>query len=227
MSAGAGASAGKGASMAKGSTKGAAKGSTNPTKGTAKGAAKGTAKGGSPARGTSQGAAKGSANGAGAGGGAGRTPARSAARAGAGSGAGAGAGGGASGGGAWLAKPLRPLRIAAYALLVVVGAVVGIAGALVQSAWFPGGLLLALLGLAALCYGGLYATRARAGAWSPAGGWLMVVLFLTATRPEGDFVFGSGVGSYLFLLGGMFAGVMCATVPKVPQPPASATRLGK
>ncbi|WEV29716.1 DUF6113 family protein [Streptomyces sp. 71268] len=122
---------------------------------------------------------------------------------------------------------MRPLRIAAYALLVVVGAVVGIAGALVQSAWFPGGLLLALLGLAALCYGGLHATRARAGAWSPAGGWLMVVLFLTATRPEGDFVFGSGVGSYLFLLGGMFAGVMCATVPKVPQPPAPATRLGK
>ncbi|MFF5720063.1 DUF6113 family protein [Streptomyces buecherae] len=216
--AGAGASAGKGAGVAKGAAKG-------PTKGTVKGAAKGTAKGGSPAKGTAQGAAKGPASGAG--GGAGRTPARSAARAGAGSGAGAGVGGGATGGGAWLAKPLRPLRIVAYALLVVVGAVVGIAGALVQSAWFPGGLLLALLGLAALCYGGLYATGARAGAWSPAGGWLMVVLFLTATRPEGDFVFGSGVGSYLFLLGGMFAGVMCATVPKVPQPPASGTRLGK
>ncbi len=212
MSAGAGANAGKGASVAKGAAKA-------PTRATAKGA--------SPARGTSQGSAKASAKGAGAGGGAGRTPARSAARASASSGTGAGVGGGAAGGDAWLAKPLRPLRIAAYALLVVVGAVVGIAGALVQSAWFPGGLLLALLGLAALCYGGLYATRARAGAWSPAGGWLMVVLFLTATRPEGDFVFGSGVGSYLFLLGGMFAGVMCATVPKVPQAPAPATRLGK
>ncbi|MFT2019132.1 DUF6113 family protein [Streptomyces sp. 796.1] len=165
-----------------------------------------------------------------------RTPARSGAGAagarGPGGSGGSGAGasvapGAPSGGGAWLARPFSPARIAVYALLVVVGALVGIAGALVQSAWFPGGLLLALLGLVALCVGGLYATRARAGAWSSAGGWLVVVLFLTATRPEGDFVFGSGVGSYLFLLGGMFAGVMCATVPKVPQPQAPATRLEK
>ncbi|MFE6778265.1 DUF6113 family protein [Streptomyces sp. NPDC057702] len=205
-----------------GAGKGATAGANAPRDRAATGATPGADA--SAAKGTGTRSGAGAAKAAGAGG---RTPARSGAGARPGSGAGASAGGGTSGGGAWLAKPLSPLRIGVYAVLVVVGAVVGVAGALVQSAWFPGGLLLALLGLTALCYGGLYATGARAGAWSPAGGWLMVVLFLTATRPEGDFVFGSGVGSYLFLLGGMFAGVMCATVPKLPQPPAPANRLGK
>ncbi|MEW5629785.1 DUF6113 family protein, partial [Streptomyces hydrogenans] len=40
-------------------------------------------------------------------------------------------------------------RYAAYAGLLVLGAVVGTAGALVQAAWFPLGLLLALLATAA------------------------------------------------------------------------------
>ncbi|MDF3140739.1 DUF6113 family protein, partial [Streptomyces sp. T21Q-yed] len=52
-----------------------------------------------------------------------------------------------------LAQPLkRPsgLRALAYLGLFVLGAVVGVAGALVQPAWFPGGLLLALAGEAGL-----------------------------------------------------------------------------
>lgn len=203
--------AGKGAGPARNAAASKTAASANAAKGAGSRQAART-----PARSGAGGAGAGSARGAGGAGGSGA------------SGAGASVAPGApSGGGAWLANPFSPARIAVYALLVVVGALVGIAGALVQSAWFPGGLLLALLGLVALCVGGLYATRARAGAWSSAGGWLVVVLFLTATRPEGDFVFGSGVGSYLFLLGGMFAGVMCATVPKVPQPQAPATRLEK
>ncbi|TVL93975.1 DUF6113 family protein [Streptomyces sp. SAJ15] len=119
------------------------------------------------------------------------------------------------------------LRVSAYLGLAVLGALVGIAGALVQAAWFPGGLLLALLGIAALCYGGVQLTRTRLGGVAPAVTWVIVVLMLTASRPEGDFVFGVGIGSYVFLLGGMLAGVMCATMPKVPQPGRSAVRLGK
>ncbi|WFB07580.1 DUF6113 family protein [Streptomyces sp. LX-29] len=119
------------------------------------------------------------------------------------------------------------LRVSAYLGLAVLGALVGVAGALVQAAWFPGGLLLALLGIAALCYGGVQLTRTRLGGVAPAVAWVIVVLMLTASRPEGDFVFGVGIGSYVFLLGGMLAGVMCATMPKVPQPGSSAVRLGK
>ncbi|NJQ00998.1 DUF6113 family protein [Streptomyces zingiberis] len=107
-------------------------------------------------------------------------------------------------------------RFAAYAALVVLGALTGAAGALVQGAWFPGGLLLALLAVGALCYGGLRATASRIGPGAAAGGWLLAVMLLTTSRPEGDFLFGAGVGSYLYLLGGMLTAVICTTLPVVP-----------
>jgi hypothetical protein len=132
--------------------------------------------------------------------------------------------------GSMLAQPLkRPSagRAAAYVGLFVLGAVVGAAGALVQPAWFPGGLLLALAGEAGLCLGGSRATRGRAGAVAPAGGWLIAVILLTASRPEGDFVFGTSAASYLFLLGGMAVAVMCATLARGRQPGDGDVRLGK
>ncbi|TGA95926.1 DUF6113 family protein [Streptomyces sp. MZ04] len=117
--------------------------------------------------------------------------------------------------------------MAAYVLFFALGAVIGAAGALVQGGWFPGGLLLALLGAAGLFYGGSRVTGTRAGAVAPAAGWLVAVMLLTATRPEGDFLFGAGVGSYVFLLGGMAVAVMCATLGQRPQPGGPAARLGK
>lgn len=129
--------------------------------------------------------------------------------------------------GGFLAQPLDVVRLAAYAALVVLGAVVGIAGGLVQQGWFPGGLLLALAGSAGAFYGGSRATGTRGGAVAPAAGWLAAVMFLTATRPEGDFVFGAGLGSYVYLLGGMGVAVMCATLGQSPQPGSSDARLGK
>ena len=132
--------------------------------------------------------------------------------------------------GSVLAQPLvRPSggRIVAHLGLFVLGAVVGAAGALVQAAWFPGGLLLALAGAAGLFLGGSRATGSRAGALAPAVGWMIAVVLLTSTRPEGDFLFGAGLGSYLFLLGGMAVGVMCATLGQGRQPGGPAVRLGK
>ncbi|QDQ16557.1 DUF6113 family protein [Streptomyces spectabilis] len=129
--------------------------------------------------------------------------------------------------GSFLAQPLNAARLVAYVALFLLGVVVGVAGALVQQGWFPGGLLLALAGAAGVFYGGSRATGTRAGALAPAGGWLVAVMLLTATRPEGDFVFGAGLGSYVFLLGGMGVAVMCATLWQRPQPGASDARLGK
>lgn len=122
---------------------------------------------------------------------------------------------------------MTAVRLAGYVGLGILGVLVAAAGALVQAAWFPGGLLLALLGIGALCVGGVKAMDARLGGVVPAGAWVIAVLFLTAARPEGDFLFGAGVGSYVFLLGGMFAGVMCATIPKVSQPGRGPARLVK
>ncbi|RMB87576.1 DUF6113 family protein [Streptomyces shenzhenensis] len=129
-----------------------------------------------------------------------------------------------------LAQPLhRPSagRIAAYAGLLVLGVVAALAGALVQSGWFPGGLLLALAGAAGLFLGGARATGTRGGAVAPAAGWVVAVMLLTASRPEGDFLFGAGIGSYLFLLGGMAAAVICATLGPGRQPDGDSVRLGK
>ena len=129
-----------------------------------------------------------------------------------------------------LAQPLglpSAGRMAAYLGLLVLGAAVGVAGGLVQGAWFPGGLLLALAGAAGLFLGGARATGARAGALAPAAGWMVAVVLLTASRPEGDFLFGAGGGSYLFLLGGMALAVICATLGPGRQPGGDAARLAK
>jgi hypothetical protein len=129
-----------------------------------------------------------------------------------------------------LAQPLqRPSagRVAAYAGLFLLGAVVGLAGTLVQAGWFPGGLLLALVGSAGLFLGGAYATGGRGGAVAPVAGWIIAVILLTTSRPEGDFLFSAGGSSYLFLLGGMVVAVICATIGAGRQPGGGPARLGK
>ncbi|MFD7746229.1 DUF6113 family protein [Streptomyces sp. NPDC059698] len=114
------------------------------------------------------------------------------------------------------ARP-NPARIAAYAGLAVLGALVGLAGALVQAAWFPGGLIVALAGAAGLFWGGRVLTRTQVGALAPAAGWFITVFLLLSGRPEGDYVFGEELGLVLFMLGGTVVAVICATTSKVPQ----------
>ena len=116
--------------------------------------------------------------------------------------------------GSWLAQSPRPGRIAAYLGLAVLGLLVGIAGALVQGAWFPGGLLLSLLATAGLFYGSLRATGTQLGVLAPAVGWLMGIVVLSIGRPEGDGVFSAGIGPLVYMLGGMAVAVMCATMSR-------------
>ncbi|MET9591270.1 DUF6113 family protein [Streptomyces sp. NPDC006516] len=117
-----------------------------------------------------------------------------------------------------LAAPPNPRRIPMYVGLAVLGAAVGLAGTLVQAALFPGGLLLALAASAGLFYGGRVLTRTQLGALVPAVGWFIAVVLLLGGRPEGDFVFGAELGLALFMLGGMAAAVMCATMSRLPDP---------
>ncbi|RLU99497.1 hypothetical protein CTZ27_15875 [Streptomyces griseocarneus] len=126
-----------------------------------------------------------------------------------------------------MASPPNLGRMGAYLGLFLLGALAGLAGALVQGGWFPGGLALALLAIAGLCWGGVTLTRTRGGGVAPGVGWLVAVLLLTTSRPEGDFLFSAGLGSYAFMLGGMVVAVMCATLPKLPQPGGPSVRLGK
>lgn len=93
-----------------------------------------------------------------------------------------------TGRGSLLAQPLRPPsagRAVGYLGLLLLGAVTGAAGALVQAGWSPGGLLLALAGAAGLFLGGARLARSRGGAVAPAAGWMVAVILLTTARPEG------------------------------------------
>ena len=108
-------------------------------------------------------------------------------------------------------------RGAAYLLLTVLGVAVGVAGVFVQPLWFPGGLLLALAGVAAVCCGGRLLTGTRPGAALPAAGWFAVQLIALSPRPEGDFLLVSNAESYIFLLGGMILGVAAATMRTLPR----------
>ncbi|MEU7433664.1 DUF6113 family protein [Streptomyces sioyaensis] len=112
--------------------------------------------------------------------------------------------------------PLTGGRAGTYVLLLVAGVLVAFAGTLVQAAWFPGGLLLALAGVGGLFYGGGRATGTPAGVLVPGAAWLVTVfLLLGDVRPEGDFLFGAGLGSYIFLLGGILVAVICATAAQM------------
>ncbi len=115
-----------------------------------------------------------------------------------------------------------PVKAAVHTALVLLGLLVGTAGALVQGGWFPGGLLLALLATAALFYGGLRAADSQLGVVTSGAGWLAAVVVLSLGRDEGDKLFWGGIADLVYLLGGMALAVICATLSMVPQqrPPA-------
>ncbi|WP_418958949.1 DUF6113 family protein [Streptomyces tritici] len=102
-------------------------------------------------------------------------------------------------------------RIAAHLLLAVLGFVVGIAGVLVQAAWLPAGLFLALLATAALFYGGVRATGSQFAVAASGVGWLYSIVLLGVGRPEGDGAFAGALGEAVYLLGGLALAVICAT----------------
>ncbi|MFD7921193.1 DUF6113 family protein [Streptomyces sp. NPDC059740] len=110
--------------------------------------------------------------------------------------------------------------------LLLLGVLVAGAGALLQAAWFPGGLVLALAATAGVLHGGARLVRSTWGALVPAAGWLVAVISLAGARPEGDFLFAAGAGSYLFLLGGIAVAVICATTAHMASAGPRASRLG-
>jgi len=111
----------------------------------------------------------------------------------------------------------RGARIAGYAGLAVLAVAVAVAGSLVQAAWEPGGLLLALAGCVAVFYGGGKLTGTRLGTVVPGAVWLVCVILLSGSRPEGDFLLAAGIGPYIYLLGGAMSAVICATLPQLPS----------
>jgi hypothetical protein len=110
-------------------------------------------------------------------------------------------------------------RLVAYALLLALGAAVGVAGAFIQAVVVrtspvpvPAGLVLALGGTAAAFTFGALVMRSRAGVIVPAIAWLLAVLMIAAKRPEGDVVLANSGTAYGYLFGGTLLGAVLATV---------------
>ncbi|WP_326798322.1 DUF6113 family protein [Streptomyces sp. NBC_01808] len=127
--------------------------------------------------------------------------------------------------GSALARPVTLGRVLTYLAALVLGGLVGLAGSLVQAAWSPGGLLLALAAVGGLCYGAGVATGGRAAGFTAGGGWFLAVIVISLNRPEGDFVFASGLGPQLFLFGGMLTAVICTTLPQLLAVAGPSSRL--
>jgi hypothetical protein len=102
---------------------------------------------------------------------------------------------------------VRVIRVAA---LVLIAVVVAVAGAFVHAATarmgpvpLPYGLVLALLGLAALLWLTHAAARTRLGTALVAAGWLLPVVVLAQGRAAGDVVIPGDPRGLAFLLGGV------------------------
>ncbi|MGW8378715.1 DUF6113 family protein [Streptomyces sp. ODS28] len=110
------------------------------------------------------------------------------------------------------------LRVLLYIGLGVLGLLVGAAGALVQAGWTPVGLVLAMAASVGVFWGGSKLSRTKVGAIAPGVGWTLAVALLMVSRPEGDFMFGGSISTFVYVWGGMLAAVMCATIA-LPAPP--------
>ena len=115
------------------------------------------------------------------------------------------------------AEPSTPSRLeafvtgGAYGVLAVGGAVIGLAGSFYQDYSIGPipvvAILFVLLNLGGFWLAG-WAMGTRLGAVVPAVGWLLVVIFLSSTRPEGDLVISGTMAGYVFILGGAVADVI-------------------
>ena len=99
----------------------------------------------------------------------------------------------------------------AYGVLAVGGAVLGLLGSFYHAVGV-GPLPVLAIAFALLNFGTLrlagWAMGTRLGAVIPGLGWLLVVIFLSSKRPEGDLVISASAAGYVFLLGGAIAAVI-------------------
>lgn len=117
---------------------------------------------------------------------------------------------------------LRPVSIVIYVALVIMGFVVGVAGAFVQAidtsiagVPVPYGLVIAV-GAAASAFwlARLIAPRGRAGVIVASAAWLVGVLPLSTGRPEGDIILpGGDARSYAYLFLPVLIAAALATLP--------------
>lgn len=116
-------------------------------------------------------------------------------------------------------------------LLLLLGLVIGVAGAFIQAqrlvldtAWgvvsIPWGVPLVWIGLVIVIRGGVWALGSRWGGWAVAGGWLAATIALSAESPSGDVALSGGGRQFVYLLGGVILASAAASI-SLPRGAAS------
>lgn len=116
------------------------------------------------------------------------------------------------------------LRLLGGVGLVVLGLVLGLAGAFVQAQrtvldapWglviLPWGVVMAWVALLSAIRAGAWAMRSRRGSWAVLVGWLVATVAMSAESPSGDLALSGGTRQMVYLLGGVVIGSAAATLP--------------
>lgn len=117
--------------------------------------------------------------------------------------------------------------------LVLVGLVLGLAGAFVQAQraivdlpWgltaIPWGVPIVWIALVSGIRGGAWLVRSRWGAWAVAAGWLAATVLLSTETASGDVALSGGGRQLTYLLGGVILASAAASLPlpRGTEPPA-------
>lgn len=118
------------------------------------------------------------------------------------------------------------------ALLVLVGVVIGIAGAFVQAQrgvlvlpWgvtvLPWGVPVVWAALLTAIRGGAWLVDTRWGAWAVMAGWLVATVVMAAESPSGDLALSGGGRQMTYLLGGVILASAAASLPVPRNQPVS------
>jgi Family of unknown function (DUF6113) len=99
---------------------------------------------------------------------------------------------------------------AAYAVLVMLGLLMGVLGGF-QHSWYLRPVPISAIGwvaaLFAVCYGAGRMMGGKLAALAPAAGWMVITMIWLANRPEGDVIIASDLSGYVYLYGGL-AGIL-------------------
>ena len=125
-------------------------------------------------------------------------------------------------------------------LLLLLGLVIGVAGAFIQAQrlvldtpWgvvsIPWGVPVVWVGLVIVIRGGVWALGSRWGGWAVAGGWLVATIALSAESPSGDVALSGGGRQFVYLLGGVILASAAASIslPRGAVPSADTRNEGR
>lgn len=103
---------------------------------------------------------------------------------------------------------------AAYAVLVMLGLLMGVLGGF-QHSWYIWPVPVSAIGWVAalfvVCYGAGRMMGGKLAALAPAAGWMVITMIWLASRPEGDVIIANDLSGYVYLYGGL-AGILAGVL---------------